>query len=104
MQCDVDTLPGWEMLKDYIKYLHIKDAVLGGKVVPAGKGDGNVAKLVQAFITQGGQDMTIEPHLTVFDGLRNLERAGEESAVEEYAYASSDEAFDAACSALREIL
>lgn len=104
VQCDVDTLAGWELLKGYIKYLHIKDAVVGGKVVPAGKGDGNVAKLVQAFIAQGGLDMTIEPHLTVFDGLRNLERAGEESAVGEYAYASADEAFDAACSALREIL
>lgn len=104
VQCDVDTLPGWELLKDYIKYLHIKDAVFGGKVVPAGKGDGNVAKLVQAFIAQGGLDMTIEPHLTVFDGLRKLERAGEESAVEEYAYASADEAFDVACRALREIL
>ena len=104
VQCDVDTVPGWELLKDYIKYLHIKDAVFGGKVVPAGKGDGNVSQLVQAFIAQGGLDMTIEPHLTVFDGLRNLERAGEESAVEEYAYASADEAFDAACSALREVL
>ena len=100
----MDTIPGWELLKDYIKYLHIKDAVFGGKVVPAGKGDGNVAKLVQAFIAQGGLDMTIEPHLTVFDGLRKLERAGEESAVEEYAYASADEAFDVACNALREIL
>ena len=104
VQCDVDTLAGWELLKDYIKYLHIKDAVFGGKVVPAGKGDGNVARLVQAFIAQGSLDMTIEPHLTVFDGLRNLERAGEESAVEEFAYASADEAFDAACNALRDIL
>lgn len=104
VQCDVDTLAGWNLLQSYIKYLHIKDALLGGKVVPAGKGAGNVAELVKRFVAQGGVDMTVEPHLTVFDGLASLEREGGTSVVDEYAYPSADAAFDAACNALREIL
>lgn len=38
VQCGVDTGMAWEMLKPYVKYLHIKDALADGSVVPAGKG------------------------------------------------------------------
>lgn len=31
VQCGVDTLKAWEMLKPYVKYLHIKDALTDGK-------------------------------------------------------------------------
>ena len=44
VQCKQDTLEAWEMLKSYVKYLHIKDANELGKVVPAGEGIGNVEK------------------------------------------------------------
>ena len=40
----------------------------------------------------------------VFDGLAALEREGETSNVGKYVYSSNDEAFDAACTALKEIL
>jgi hypothetical protein len=52
----------------------------------------------------GGTALTLEPHLKVFDGLAALERGEEKSAVGAYCYNSNDEAFDAACAALREIL
>lgn len=105
VQSGEDTLNAWSMIKDYVKYMHIKDALTDGRVVPAGKGDGNVEKIVREFVAMDGRDFTIEPHLTVFKGLEALERAGEESKVGElYTYPDSNAAFDAACQAFKEIL
>jgi len=73
IQCGQDTLEAWEMLHPYIKYLHIKDAKENGMVVPAGAGIGNLREIVNKFRAQGGENVTIEPHLTVFEGLRDLE-------------------------------
>ena len=104
VQCGVDTLAAWDMLKPYIKYMHIKDALADGRVVPAGAGIGNVAKITEEFISMGGREFTIEPHLTVFKGLSELEREGEKSKVGDYAYPDSNTAFDAACNAFKDIL
>ena len=105
VQCGQDTRAAWELLKEKITYLHIKDALFAdGRVVPAGKGEGNVPFIVGEFLARGGQCMTVEPHLKVFAGLASLERAGEQSVVDAYAYETSDAAFDAACDALKEIL
>ena len=105
VQCGVDTLQAWELLKGYVKYLHIKDALADGSVVPAGKGIGNVKFVLDEFKKIGGNSVTVEPHLTVFDGLKGLEKEGDASVVGEvYKYATAEEAFSAAVSALREIL
>jgi len=104
VQCGEDTLRGWQLLKPYIRYLHIKDALPDGSVVPSGKGSGNVPTIVRDFLAGGGTAMTLEPHLTVFDGLQALERAGDISQVGTYTYPSADDAFDAACRALKHIL
>ncbi len=105
IQSGVDTLKAWELLKDHTKYMHIKDAMLDGRVVPAGCGNGNVAHIVSDFIARGGNAFTIEPHLTVFKGLAELERAGEESKVGTlYTYPDSDTAFDAACEAFKKLI
>ncbi len=104
VQCGVDTLEGWELLKDYIYYLHIKDSLKDGFVVPAGEGDGNVEFIIKDYIERGGKAITIEPHLTVFDGLKALEREGETSAVAEFKYPDANTAFDAACNAVNKIL
>lgn len=105
IQCGVDTLMAWEMLKPYVKYLHIKDALTDGSVVPAGKGAGNISYILDDFRKNGGQCVTIEPHLTVFDGLKSLEKEEESSVVGNvYRYASNEEAFGAAVSALRELV
>ena len=104
VQCGQDTLAAWELVRPYVKYLHIKDALADGKVVPAGKGIGNVQTIVNDFITRGGSDVTIEPHLSVFAGLQDLERAGEETKIDPYCYPSSDAAFDVACNALKELV
>lgn len=103
VQCEVDTLKGWELLKPYIHYMHIKDAMANGSVVPAGKGVGNVAVIVKDFISLGGNAFTIEPHLTVFDGFADLEKA-EKKTDHPYTYPNSIEAFKAACDAFKEII
>ncbi len=104
VQCGVDTLAAWDMLKPYIKYMHIKDALADGRVVPAGAGIGNVPAIVKEFVAMGGKEFTIEPHLTVFKGLSELEREGEKSKVGDYSYPDSDAAFDAACQAFKGVL
>lgn len=104
VQCGVDTMAAWEMLKPYVKYLHIKDALKDGSVVPAGKGIGNVEYILNDFMKAGGECVTIEPHLAVFDGLKNLEKDGDTSVIgEAYTYESNEAAFAAAVNALKDI-
>jgi len=104
IQCDQETLEAWELLHPYIKYLHIKDALESGMVVPAGAGIGHLKQIVDAFRTRGGASVTIEPHLTVFEGLRELEGKDREIKVAEFKYPDADTAFDVACDALKALL
>ena len=105
VQCGQDTWEAWQMLKPYIKYMHIKDALADSKVVPAGHGLGNLHKIVPEYLAQGGYAFTLEPHLTVFDGLGSLEREGQTSEVgTEYVYSNNDAAFDVACKAFQKLL
>lgn len=104
IQCGQDTLEAWELLHPYIKYIHIKDALPDGMVVPAGAGIGHLKEIVDKFRTQGGENVTIEPHLTVFEGLRELESKERELKVAEYKYPDADTAFDVACNALKALL
>lgn len=103
IQSGQDTKEAWEMLHDYVYYMHIKDAMPDGKVVPAGKGAGNLPYLVGEFSKQGGGVMTLEPHLKVFDGLAALE-ADEKTDIDDFSYPSNDAAFDAAANAIKEII
>ncbi len=104
IQCHQDVLSAWNELGMYIKYMHIKDVTQDGQIVPAGEGDGHLAELIGHYREAGGNELTIEPHLTVFAGLKDLEQEGNTSHIGQYAYASDDAAFDAACTALRHIL
>lgn len=104
VQCGQNTLEGWNMLKSYIDYMHIKDALPDGRVVPAGKGEGNLNTILPDYIKSGGTAVTVEPHLKVFKGLSKLEREGDKSNVDTGLYPDSDTAFDTACNALKKIL
>ena len=55
----------YDMLKDYIEYVHIKDAILTDKrIVPAGDGDGEVRELLSALeARQYDGFLSLEPHL-----------------------------------------
>lgn len=67
VQCGVRPLTdAYPLVKDYIEYIHIKDAVWGsGKVVPAGEGDGDVKEILRLVLENGFNNfLTVEPHLS----------------------------------------
>lgn len=77
IQCDVVTYPdAYNLLEDYIEYLHIKDAVYSDKsVVPSGQGDGKIKEILTDLYNKDFEGfLSLEPHLGSFEGLGNLER------------------------------
>lgn len=56
---------GFAMLRPHLDYLQVKDAVAAtGEVVPAGQGDGQVLKTIQALAADGYTGFaSLEPHL-----------------------------------------
>lgn len=102
IQCGVDTLEAWEKLHKYVDYMHIKDALEDKRVVRAGYGIGNIEKLIKMYQAQGGEVLTLEPHLAVFAGLKQLENG--ESIKDEHTYPDNNTAFDAGAKALFDIL
>ena len=80
-----------------------KNPLADGTVVPAGKGIGCLPELLKDFSGRGGEAVTVEPHLQVFEGFSDLER-DHKTPVPRFAYPSSDAAFDAACQALKALL
>lgn len=76
VQCDVKNYPeGYELLKDHIEYVHIKDAVYSDHhVVPAGEGDGAVEEILRELYNSGYEGfLSLEPHLGNFKGFAELE-------------------------------
>lgn len=75
VQCEQDTKYAYEQLKEYIAYLHIKDACMeDGRVVPSGAGDGNVEEILKRLFSSGYDGfLSLEPHLGSFEGLADLE-------------------------------
>lgn len=105
IQCGQNTLEAWDMLKPYIKYFHVKDALSDSSVVPAGDGEGNLRTIVPDYIKMGGTCFTIEPHLYKFTGLDKLEQEGNVSQIAtRYVFKNNEEAFDAACNAFKALL
>ena len=106
IQCGAEILPAWELLKDRIDYLHVKDAMADGTVVPAGYGLGRLDTVVPDFLSRGGQVLTVEPHLAEFTGLKGLEKEGERTIVgsARFSFRDNNEAFDTAVNSLKTIL
>ena len=69
------TLEAYALLRPYIAYIHVKDALFdGGRVTPAGWGDGNVKEILRGLKESGYQGyLSLEPHLTDFTGFKGLE-------------------------------
>ena len=99
IQCGQNTTEAWKLLAPYVEYMHIKDAMADGSVVPAGKGIGNLSYLLENY---KGSVLTLEPHLSVFDGFDKLETA--EKTKMGYCYPTSRAAFDTAVNALKELI
>ncbi len=103
IQCGQDIPEAWSLLGSRTYYMHIKDALPNGTVVPAGKGIGHLKEILKSFSEAGGKGVSLEPHLQVFNGLAALER-DKKTEIPAFAYPSSDAAFDAAASALYSVL
>jgi sugar phosphate isomerase/epimerase len=98
--CGVEPFPyAYELLKTHITYMHIKDALRNGTIVPAGQGIGGFPELLAVInkVHTGDFILTVEPHLRVFAGLDKL---GNDTNVAN-TYATSAEAFAAAITNLR---
>lgn len=77
VQCGEDTVRAWELLREYVVYIHIKDAVSGaGENVVCGTGEGHIPELLKRAIRDEGYQgfLTLEPHLVLFDALQSLEQ------------------------------
>lgn len=75
VQCGEDTRKAYDMLKEYIEYMHIKDAKsTDRRVVPSGMGDGNLEYIISELFANGYDGfLSLEPHLGSFEGLADLE-------------------------------
>ncbi len=70
VQCGVRPFTdAYAMVRPYIEYMHIKDAVFGtGDVRVAGEGEGEIREIVRALHADGFSGyFSIEPHLGSFD-------------------------------------
>lgn len=101
VQCGQDTWEAYEMLKPYIHYIHVKDAMAGcGQVVPAGCGDGQLFKIFTELEAAGYRGfLSLEPHLSDFAGLKGLEKDAQKRG-----RTDGEAAFAEAYSALRKVL
>ncbi len=75
VQCGEDTQECYNLLKDEIVYIHIKDATsTDSQNVVCGTGEGKIPELLTKFIQSGYKGfLTLEPHLVLFDSLKDLE-------------------------------
>lgn len=75
VQCGENTQACYDLLKDEIVYIHIKDAVTtNSENVVCGTGEGKIPELLAQFLKSGYKGfLTLEPHLVLFDSLKDLE-------------------------------
>ncbi len=84
VQCKEDPEECWDMLKPYIIYIHIKDAVSSdNENVVCGTGEGKIELLLDRALNQEGYRgfLTLEPHLVLFDSLASLETTAAENVI-----------------------
>ncbi|MCL1859671.1 MAG: sugar phosphate isomerase/epimerase [Oscillospiraceae bacterium] len=95
----------YDLLAGHIEYMHIKDAGETG-IVPAGFGKGKIKEILSDLILNRNFDgfLSIEPHLSVFTGIDELEGEGKKNMIVKNKFKSKPEAFAAAANALKDIL
>jgi sugar phosphate isomerase/epimerase len=92
VQCGVRPYKeGYETLRPYVEYVHVKDALFGsGRVVPAGEGDGEIGETLSALHGSGFDGyFSLEPHL---------------ASAEKYRGFSGPELFEKAARAFKDLL
>jgi len=76
VHCGEETFPSaFNKLKNYIEYMHIKDAKRDSGNYPSGQGEARVKDILQALKDMGYNGfLSLEPHLSRFEGLASLEQ------------------------------
>ena len=106
VQAKENTLEAYQLLKDSIAYIHVKDALWeDGSVVPAGYGDGHVEQILTDLFDSGFDGfLSLEPHLFDFAGFAGLEKDGVSMKGNSSKVLSGLEAFTLAYDSLKKIL
>ena len=93
----------YELLKPYISYFHIKDALARGAIVPAGLGEAQIGEILADFSRSAEKDffITLEPHLETFAGLHALTNVSFENP---YKYPDQQTAFTDAVAKIRQVI
>lgn len=93
----------YKLLRKHIEYFHIKDALYAGAIVPAGKGEAQIKRILDDYKVNGERDtfITLEPHLQTFGGLNALVGKTFENP---YKYENQKVAFTDAVAKLKELL
>ena len=91
-------------MKPFIEYIHVKDArISDGTIVPAGEGNGQIREILKSLKNHNYRGyVSLEPHLTEFEGLKNLERGN--ASLQGMQEMDGESAFIIAFEALSEIL
>ena len=99
----VNAWEGYQLQRPYIQYFHIKDALAKGAIVPPGKGEGQIDRILNDFAQDHEQVIfTLEPHLQTFDGLNAL--VTNKTFKNPYQYPDCEAAFTDAVIKIKELL
>lgn len=100
VQCHQNIGCALEKLYGITEYFHCKDVISAtGEIVPAGEGDGGIAKLFNAIDRDAV--ITVEPHLAVFEGYASIDKTEMKN---KYRFNSGKDAFNAGISAVKATL
>lgn len=105
VQCGQDTKKAYEVLSDYIEYMHIKDALYkDNSIVPPGEGDGNIPFVLGNLFKKGYDGyISLEPHLGTFEGLAQLELSDEMLSLPKGGEGTFSLAFNSLCKIIEEV-
>ena len=107
VQCGEDTMECWELLKEHVAYIHIKDAVSGkNENVVCATGDGQIPEILKKAIREDGYEgfLTLEPHLVLFATLQSLEVVDATEVISENKAKDGAEGYAMQFGALKDVL
>ena len=98
-----DPYVAYKLLRDHIRYFHIKDALSAGAIVPPGKGEAGIRYILSEHAKYTDEDIviTLEPHLQTFSGLNALTDSKFDNP---YKYETQQAAFADAVEKLKELI
>ena len=107
VQCGENTEECWELLKEHVAYIHIKDAVAGkNENVVCATGDGKIPEILKKAIREDGYEgfLTLEPHLVLFATLQSLEVVDATEVISENKAKDGAEGYAMQYNALKDVL